>query len=95
MGILGLSKLIADEAQAAIKEYEINYFFSRKVAIDANVSLYQFLAKVGHEGGPSYLLSLFYRIIGMVEIGIMPVYVFDGKPPTMKVSCQSCHTSCH
>ena len=95
MVIFGLSKLIADEAPAAIKEYEINYFFSRKVAIDANVSLYQFLTKVGHEGGSSYLLGLFFRIVGMVENGIMPVYVFDGKPPTMKVSCHSRHTSCH
>ncbi len=41
MGILGLSKLIADMAPAAIKESEIKNYFGRKVAIDASMSLYQ------------------------------------------------------
>ena len=29
-------------------------------------------------------MGFFYRTIRMVENGIKPVYVFDGKPPTMK-----------
>ena len=29
-------------------------------------------------------MGLFHRTIRMVENGIKPVYVFDGKPPTMK-----------
>ncbi len=41
MGILGLSKLIADVAPGAIKENEIKNYFGRKVAIDASMSLYQ------------------------------------------------------
>merc|ERR1712012_1273705 len=32
----------------------------------------------------SHLMGTFYRTIRMVENGIKPVYVFDGKPPTMK-----------
>ena len=43
MGILGLSKLVADVAPEAIKENEIKNYFGRKVAIDASMSLYQFL----------------------------------------------------
>ena len=43
MGILGLSKLIADVAPEAIKVNEIKNYFGRKVAIDASMSLYQFL----------------------------------------------------
>ena len=46
MGILGLSKLIADVAPTAIKENEIKNYFGRKVAIDASMSLYQFLIAV-------------------------------------------------
>ena len=94
MGILGLSKLIADVAPAAIKENEIKNFFGRKVAIDASMSLYQFLIAVRQDGGAmmtsedgsttSHLMGMFYRTIRMVENGIKPVYVFDGKPPTMK-----------
>jgi len=91
---LGLSKLIADVAPAAIKENEIKNFFGRKVAIDASMSLYQFLIAVRQDGGAmmtsedgsttSHLMGMFYRTIRMVENGIKPVYVFDGKPPTMK-----------
>lgn len=27
---------------------------------------------------------MFYRTLRMVDNGIKPVYVFDGKPPTLK-----------
>lgn len=29
-------------------------------------------------------MGLFYRTIRMIDNGIKPVYVFDGKPPQMK-----------
>lgn len=32
----------------------------------------------------SHLMGTFYRTIRLVEQGIKPVYVFDGKPPDMK-----------
>ncbi|XP_050671273.1 flap endonuclease 1 [Leptidea sinapis] len=93
MGILGLSKLIADIAPHAVKEMEIKNYFGRKVAIDASMSLYQFLIAVRSEGAQltsvdgettSHLMGTFYRTIRLVENGIKPVYVFDGKPPEMK-----------
>jgi len=94
MGILGLSKLVADCASHAIKENEIKNYFGRKVAIDASMSLYQFLIAVRGDGGAqltsedgettSHLMGFFYRTIRMVDNGIKPVFVFDGKPPTMK-----------
>ncbi|CAG4939012.1 unnamed protein product [Colias eurytheme] len=93
MGIIGLSKLIADIAPQAVKEMEIKNYFGRKVAIDASMSLYQFLIAVRSEGAQltsvdgettSHLMGTFYRTIRLVENGIKPVYVFDGKPPEMK-----------
>ncbi|CAH2097533.1 unnamed protein product [Euphydryas editha] len=93
MGILGLSKLIADIAPHAVKEMEIKNYFGRKVAIDASMSLYQFLIAVRSEGAnltsvdgetTSHLMGTFYRTIRLIENGIKPVYVFDGKPPEMK-----------
>jgi len=69
-------------------------YAGRLVAIDASMSLYQFLIAVRQEGGAvltsedgnttSHLMGMFYRTIRMVDNGINPVYVFDGKPPTMK-----------
>ncbi|GBP55978.1 Flap endonuclease 1 [Eumeta japonica] len=93
MGIFGLSKLIADIAPHAVKESEIKHYFGRKVAIDASMSLYQFLIAVRSEGHQltsidgettSHLMGTFYRTIRLVENGIKPVYIFDGKPPDLK-----------
>ena len=39
----GLMKLIADHAPKAVKEMEMKALFGRKVAVDASMSLYQFL----------------------------------------------------
>lgn len=93
MGIKGLSQLIADLAPFAVKEGEIKNFFGRKVAIDASMCLYQFLIAVRAEGAQltsvdgettSHLMGTFYRTIRLLENGIKPVYVFDGKPPDLK-----------
>ncbi|KAJ3032984.1 Elongation of fatty acids protein 2 [Rhizophlyctis rosea] len=94
MGIKGLSKVIGDNAALALRNNEIKNYFGRKVAIDASMSIYQFLIAVRQQDGmqltneagetTSHLMGLFYRTVRMVENGIKPVYVFDGKPPTLK-----------
>ncbi|KAJ9079198.1 Elongation of fatty acids protein 2 [Entomophthora muscae] len=94
MGIHGLTKLIADNVPSAIKRGDIKQYFGRKVAIDASMCIYQFLIAVRGQDGQvlqnlngettSHLLGLFYRTVRMVDNGIKPVYVFDGKPPTFK-----------
>ena len=95
VGIHGLTKLIADNAPHAIKEGKIENYFGRKIAIDASMSIYQFLIQVRLQGGEgqltnengevtSHLSGMMYRTIRMMEAGIKPVFVFDGKPPTMK-----------
>jgi len=95
MGIKNLSKTINDYAENAIKEQQFKSYFGRKVAIDASMTLYQFLIAIRQDGPggmltdengatTSHLNGLFYRTIRMLEAGIKPVYVFDGKPPEMK-----------
>lgn len=46
MGIKGLTQLISDIAGGAIKETQIDTYFGRVVAVDASMSLYQFLIAV-------------------------------------------------
>lgn len=46
----GLSKLIADNAPAAMTDNLIKSYFGRKVAIDASMSIYQFLIAVRSDG---------------------------------------------
>jgi hypothetical protein len=94
------------------QEHDIKTLFGRKVAIDASMSIYQFLIAVRSKDGElltndagdttryvstsprkrthaesihySHLMGFFYRTIRIVENGIKPAYVFDGKPPDLK-----------
>ncbi|KAF5403556.1 Flap structure-specific endonuclease 1 [Paragonimus heterotremus] len=93
MGVHQLSKVIGDHAPKAVKNTEIKSYFGRKVAIDASMSIYQFLIAVRQEGNTltnadgestSHLMGMFYRTIRMIDNGIKPVYVFEGRPPSMK-----------
>lgn len=94
MGIKGLTALLLENAPNAIKEHDIKTLFGRKVAIDASMSIYQFLIAVRQKDGEmltndagettSHLMGFFYRTIRIVENGIKPAYVFDGKPPELK-----------
>lgn len=94
MGIKGLFKVISDNAPSAIKITDWKALAGRKVAIDASMSLYQFLIAVRQTDGnqltgddgkeTSHLIGMFYRTIRIVENGMKPVYVFDGKPPDLK-----------
>ncbi|KAL5767030.1 hypothetical protein ACOSQ2_013813 [Xanthoceras sorbifolium] len=94
MGIKGLTKLLADNAPKAMKEQKFESYFGRKIAIDASMSIYQFLIVVGRAGTEmltneagevtSHLQGMFSRTIRLLESGMKPVYVFDGKPPDLK-----------
>ena len=66
----------------------------KTVAIDAYNAMYQFLAIIRQRDGTplrdhtgritSHLSGLLYRTVNFLEIGIKPVYVFDGTPPAIK-----------
>ena len=69
-------------------------FATKIVAIDAYNAIYQFLAIIRGPDGmhlsddqgrvTSHLSGLFYRNIKFLSMGIKPIYVFDGKPPSLK-----------
>ena len=69
-------------------------FTNKIVAIDAYNAIYQFLAIIRGQDGlqltdsqgrvTSHMTGLFYRNINFLSLGIKPVYVFDGKPPSLK-----------
>ncbi|XVE63188.1 hypothetical protein DITRI_Ditri06bG0180200 [Diplodiscus trichospermus] len=94
MGIKGLTKLLADNAPKAMREQKFESYFGRKIAIDASMSIYQFLIVVGRSGTEmltneagevtSHLQGMFTRTIRLLEAGMKPAYVFDGEPPDLK-----------
>ena len=73
---------------------ELSDLSHKVVAVDAYNILYQFLSIIRQRDGTpltdshgnitSHLSGILYRITNLVESGIKPVFVFDGKPPEMK-----------
>ena len=66
------------------------------IAVDAYNAIYQFLSIIRQPDGTplkdstgkitSHLSGLFYRTSNLIEMGIKPVYVFDGESPTLKAT---------
>ena len=66
----------------------------KTIAIDAFNAIYQFLSIIRQPDGTplqdssgkvtSHLSGLLYRTSNLIEMGIKPIYVFDGAPPVFK-----------
>jgi len=85
---LKLSKLVVKH------QIKLESLRGRIIAIDAYNALYQFLALIRLRYGvpltdkygrvTSHLNGLLFRTVRLVEAGIRPVYVYDGRPPQLK-----------
>ncbi len=94
MGIKNLHKLLR-KWEDVIQERNIQDFEGKRIAIDISILVYQIVIAIRNTGTDlintngditSHLLGIFNKTISMLEKGIYPVYVFDGKPPNMKNS---------
>jgi flap endonuclease-1 len=75
-------------------EIELKELNGKVIAIDAFNTLYQFLSIIRQmDGTPlvddrgevtSHLSGIIYRVTNLVEQGIKPAFVFDGRPPSFK-----------
>ena len=75
---------------------KLEYFSNKVIAVDAYNAIYQFLASIRGPDGmqltdsqgriTSHLSGLLYRNINFLSLGIKPVWVFDGKPPSLKTA---------
>ncbi len=91
MGV-NLRDLIPDKAKTIIDD--LRALRGKAIVIDGYNALYQFLTAIRQPDGTplmdsqgritSHLSGLFYRTINIMEHGIKPAYVFDGKPPEIK-----------
>ena len=76
------------------KEIELNFLKNKITVIDSYNILYQFLTTIRSlDGTPlmdskgnvtSHLVGLFTRTSSLMQHGLKPVFVFDGKPPELK-----------
>jgi flap endonuclease-1 len=66
----------------------------RTLAVDGYNAVYQFLATIRQRDGQlfcdpngkvtSHLMGVFYRTTSLLREGVLPVWVFDGRPPERK-----------
>lgn len=66
----------------------------RTLAVDAYNAIYQFLATIRQSDGrpfsdasgrvTSHLIGVLYRTTALLGEGVLPVWVFDGRPPDLK-----------
>lgn len=94
MGIKSLIKMITEYAgKEAIKTYKFSRFNGLKISVDASLIIYQTVIAMRSSGKDlknkkgeltSHLQGLFYKILIFLQNGITPIFVFDGKPPSLK-----------
>jgi len=78
MGIKHLNQFVRRECPGAIKPISFADLAGKVVVVDASIYIYQFLANQS-------LLENMYTMITLFQMhGIVPVFIFDGKPPDKK-----------
>lgn len=94
MGIKNLMKVLIDKTPTAINNLSNNQLVNKKVAIDTSIILYQYVTAIKTMGsdliGPSgestsHIMGMLVKTLQYLKFGIVPVYIFDGKPPELKM----------
>jgi len=92
MGIKRLLKLIL-ETTNIVKNTSIEQYKYKRIAIDISLMMYKIIISIRNSGADytnhkgeitSHILGLFNNTIKFLKNGIIPIYVFDGKPPEIK-----------
>lgn len=90
MGIKNLMKIIPNNA---ITPLPIKNLLGKKIAIDSSIVLYQYVTALRSNGndltGPdgkstSHIWAILVKTIQYLKAGIIPIHIFDGKPPSIK-----------
>jgi len=93
MGIKCLLKFI-NETPELIKTVDKASLKNKKIAIDISIIIYRIIISVRNSGADftnqkgeitSHILGLFNKTTELLQMGIIPVYIFDGKPPSIKI----------
>ena len=93
MGIKNLLKFLNNNYPELIEKINTNNFQGKRIAIDISILLYQAIIAIRSSGADminmqgevtSHILGLFNKTIILLKMNIIPIYVFDGKPPDFK-----------
>tara|TARA_Y100000389_G_scaffold204545_1_gene257876 strand:- start:20305 stop:21264 length:960 start_codon:yes stop_codon:yes gene_type:complete len=78
MGIKYLNKFLKRECPKAIKQTTFWELRRKKIVIDTSIYMYRFAMEENLIGG------MYQLVIILLYYGIIPIFIFDGKPPTEK-----------
>jgi flap endonuclease-1 len=93
MGIKKMLKFLNSNYPSVIKNVNDTELSGKMIAIDISILLYQVVIAIRNSGADmfnnqgeisSHILGLFNKTINLLKMNIIPIYVFDGKPPTFK-----------
>lgn len=92
MGIKSLTNTIKKEAPESITHENLYRLSGKKVAVDASLIIYQNLLNIGNrplfknsKGKiTNHLSGLFYKIVNYLSLNIELIFIFDGRPPSIK-----------
>ena len=82
MGIKGLKNIIKKHAPESFIQLNIWNLRGRRVCIDSSILLYRY--RYIYETDNFHILGFLYKIIELLENKVIPIFVFDGKPPDAK-----------
>lgn len=78
MGIKNLNKFLKQNAKQSINLIQLNELSGKKIAVDISIYMYRYMAENALIENMYLMLSIFKHC------NIIPVFVFDGKPPSEK-----------
>jgi flap endonuclease-1 len=84
MGIKGLRKLLKTKAILSVNQVKLSKFTGKAVAIDCSSYMYQFRYNAERKGKGPHLRGFYEMIVALRQHSIIPIFVFDGKPPAEK-----------
>jgi flap endonuclease-1 len=93
MGIKGLGKFLKEHAPSGVKEINVEKLRNKILNIDASQTIYQFVMAVRTSGKDmvdsdgnmtTHLHAMLYKTLTMLDKGIKPIFVFDGKANELK-----------
>ena len=93
MGIKNLQKFIDQNAPSSVETMDIRKLNNKVIVFDISILIYRSVIAIQSYGEAltnskgevtTHILGLFNKVIWLLEHGIKPIFVFDGKPPSIK-----------
>ena len=78
MGIKHLNKFLRTECGDSIKVISIAELSGKKIAIDISIYMYKY------ESNEALIENMYIMLTVFRQYNIIPIFIFDGKPPTEK-----------